>query len=108
MCSEFSTLSAFTCSELGISVPKGGHMKRKIGVGLIVVLSLFVQASSLQNKQVQSKPAEICAGFVDGAFDIERSGCCSHHNGVCGCNQALDKIACCDGTLSPSCTCSGY
>lgn len=31
-------------------------------------------------------------------------GCCSWHKGVCGCDSSGRKI-CCDGTLSPSCTC---
>lgn len=35
---------------------------------------------------------------------IAQRGCCSHHQGVCGCNNGRDK--CCDGTLSPSCTCN--
>lgn len=34
---------------------------------------------------------------------IEKRGCCSHHGGVCGCSGSRQK--CCDGTLSPSCTC---
>ncbi len=34
----------------------------------------------------------------------ERSGCCSHHNGVCGCS--LGRQICCDGSQSPSCTCN--
>lgn len=34
---------------------------------------------------------------------VERSGCCSHHGGVCGC--AGYRAQCCDGTLSPSCGC---
>lgn len=33
----------------------------------------------------------------------ERSGCCSHHGGVCGCSNG--RALCCDGTLSPSCGC---
>jgi hypothetical protein len=33
----------------------------------------------------------------------ERSGCCSHHSGVCGC--AGGRATCCDGTVSPSCGC---
>lgn len=33
----------------------------------------------------------------------ERRGCCSHHNGVCGCSGG--RAQCCDGTLSPSCGC---
>jgi len=34
---------------------------------------------------------------------IERSGCCSHHNGVCGCS--MGRAMCCDGQPSPSCGC---
>ncbi len=32
-----------------------------------------------------------------------RSGCCSHHGGVCGCSNG--RARCCDGSLSPSCGC---
>jgi hypothetical protein len=34
----------------------------------------------------------------------ERQGCCSHHDGVCGCSGD-GKAMCCDGTESPSCGC---
>ena len=37
-------------------------------------------------------------------FVKAQRGCCSHHGGVCGCSNG--KNLCCDGTLSPSCTCS--
>ena len=30
-------------------------------------------------------------------------GCCSWHDGECGCSDG--KVVCCDGTTSPSCTC---
>ena len=40
--------------------------------------------------------------------DLARSGCCSWHGGVCGCDVVSNRIICCDGTLSPTCTCSGY
>lgn len=33
----------------------------------------------------------------------EGKGCCSYHQGVCGC--AGNRAMCCDGTLSPSCGC---
>jgi len=33
------------------------------------------------------------------------SGCCSHHQGVCGCSGG--RTTCCDGTYSPSCSCFG-
>ena len=34
-----------------------------------------------------------------------QSGCCSHHNGVCGCTRG--RAICCDGNTSPTCGCSG-
>lgn len=34
---------------------------------------------------------------------VARRGCCSHNKGVCGCVDG--RIKCCDGTLSPTCTC---
>lgn len=34
-----------------------------------------------------------------------KSGCCSHHGGVAGCNSNGRQI-CNDGTLSPTCTCT--
>jgi hypothetical protein len=32
-----------------------------------------------------------------------RRGCCSHHQGVCGCEGG--RTICCDGVTSPTCTC---
>lgn len=37
------------------------------------------------------------------AIDTAGRGCCSHHNGQCGC--AGGRVTCCDGTTSPSCRC---
>ena len=34
---------------------------------------------------------------------LEHRGCCSHHHGVCGCEN--DRAKCCDGELSPTCGC---
>jgi len=34
---------------------------------------------------------------------VNQRGCCSHHHGVCDCHKG--RVACCDGTLSPSCRC---
>lgn len=36
-----------------------------------------------------------------------KSGCCSHHGGENGCNNATGYMSCKDGTTSPSCTCDG-
>ncbi len=40
-----------------------------------------------------------------GASDefLAQRGCCSWHKGVCGCSGG--RVTCCDGSLSPSCTC---
>jgi hypothetical protein len=35
-----------------------------------------------------------------------RSGCCSHHGGVCGCDTSVGTQVCCDGSYSPSCGCT--
>jgi methylphosphotriester-DNA--protein-cysteine methyltransferase len=35
----------------------------------------------------------------------ERRGCCSWHGGVCGCDSSTCRVICCDGILSPTCTC---
>jgi hypothetical protein len=42
--------------------------------------------------------------FLSSSNVYARSGCCSWHSGVCGCSQTGRQI-CCDGSLSPSCTC---
>lgn len=34
-----------------------------------------------------------------------KSGCCSHHGGVRGCNQSTGLNICADGSDSPTCTC---
>jgi len=33
----------------------------------------------------------------------EGQGCCSWHGGQCGCSNG--RVVCCDGVLSPTCTC---
>ena len=44
----------------------------------------------------------LIAAIVDPTV-AAKSGCCSHHGGVCGCAGSRQK--CCDGSLSPSCMC---
>lgn len=36
-----------------------------------------------------------------------KTGCCSKHGGVAGCDKTTGYQLCKDGTNSPSCTCSG-
>lgn len=35
-----------------------------------------------------------------------KSGCCSWHGGVAGCDTSVGRQVCNDGTYSPSCTCA--
>jgi hypothetical protein len=34
---------------------------------------------------------------------VNKRGCCSWHDGVCGCSYG--RVVCCDGVLSPTCIC---
>ena len=58
-------------------------------------------------KSINLKISGICLTDMDQQYPKKvfyaRSGCCSWHNGVCGCQ--FGRAACCDGTLSPSCGC---
>ncbi len=36
-------------------------------------------------------------------LQIAQRGCCSWHQGICGC--ASPYVVCCDGTYSPTCRC---
>jgi len=48
----------------------------------------------------------ILLSLIIFVYDVDaKSGCCSHHGGVAGCNSNGRQI-CNDGTLSPSCTCT--
>jgi len=38
-----------------------------------------------------------------GEYASNQRGCCSWHDGVCGCDNG--RKLCCDGTLSPTCRC---
>lgn len=45
------------------------------------------------------------ASLQNNTINIEpRHGCCSWHRGQCGCDSS-GRVICCDGTLSPTCTC---
>jgi len=70
---------------------------KKILLGLLVVFSVIgISFFSIKPNQA--------FGQCD-ANPIQRSGCCSHHGGVCGCNQTYHRYQCCDGAISPSCGC---
>jgi hypothetical protein len=50
----------------------------------------------------------ILAIFFMSSNALARSGCCSWHDGVCGCDTSVGRQVCCDGTYSPTCTCTYY
>ncbi len=76
---------------------------KKILLTLIFAISLFAQ-SELLNPTTQSLNENKLA-LIDKIISVEKSGCCSWHNGVQGCSGG--RVVCNDGTLSPSCTCLG-
>lgn len=47
--------------------------------------------------------SNMCFLEKDTNRDPQGRGCCSWHQGVCGCQ--FGRALCCDGTLSPSCGC---
>ena len=52
----------------------------------------------------KTRSADTICGLLADASQVQGSGCCSSHNGVCGCSGG--RSLCCDGTLSPTCTCT--
>jgi len=77
---------------------------------LSMPFALFAEEST-EPKNVQATPIEQ-QSTKKPFFDkkecqlddkSERRGCCSHHDGVCGCSGG--RAQCCDGALSPSCGC---
>lgn len=53
-------------------------------------------------KTNDEKNAAVVA-YITQPKTINRSGCCSWHNGVCGCSTG--RAFCCDGSYSPTCDC---
>jgi len=72
--------------------------------GYIAALALIVSLLALNAFTAPMAYADACdpASIVAAS---DKRGCCSHHNGVCGCNSNTGMQRCCDGTDSPSCRC---
>ena len=76
-----------------------------------LLLSLFLCISSFAAEEAttQFKPEkkEVCTQLFESRQtpeQVAQRGCCSWHNGVCGCGSN-GRVVCCDNTYSPSCTC---
>jgi hypothetical protein len=71
-----------------------------------MALASLALVASAQSSTVLVIPT--CADLellVASSTQLAKSGCCSHHGGVCGCNSKAHRQICCDGALSPSCGC---
>lgn len=81
-------------------------MKRII-ISLLLLLSLHLFASDIKNDFIIKPQTADCGAIVkiDDKDILAQRGCCSHHNGVCGCQSG--RVTCCDGSYSPSCMCKG-
>lgn len=69
-------------------------------IGLALCTPLFSLAANDSKEASTESTTTVAALFQP---DEGRSGCCSWHGGVCGCQGG--RTLCCDGTLSPSCKC---
>ena len=84
--------------------------------GIAFALGVNTDQPAKQTQSILSEPvispANSIAKEVDNPQEDEqllaRRGCCSHHGGVSGCDEASGMMRCRDGSLSPSCTCAGY
>ena len=71
-------------------------------LAIIITLNIFAAEQYSKIDQIECQKL-IQNGNIE---EIQRRGCCSWHKGVCGCNSS-GRVECCDGTLSPTCTCKG-
>lgn len=88
---------------------------RKIFIFVMLITSMALSTPNnnatamdkldLQNKQelIKTQKCNLLIAQNATADELRRSGCCSWHDGVCGCSNG--RVQCCDGSLSPSCRC---
>ena len=65
-------------------------------LAILMMLSFSAFADEASCKQIQSN-SNITSE------QLAQRGCCSWHDGVCGCSGGV--VQCCDGSGSPSCRC---
>lgn len=74
---------------------------------ILLVGSALAWASGDDKAETQLVTEQQCQELKDsGALGevLAQRGCCSWHQGVCGCEGG--RVTCCDGTFSPSCGCN--
>ncbi|UFH60474.1 hypothetical protein [Sulfurovum mangrovi] len=73
---------------------------------LLIMLSVIVFANTtFPDTNKMNNPIQQASHKQVEDKKLAKRGCCSHHGGVCGCNDSGRQV-CCDGTLSPTCTCN--
>lgn len=72
---------------------------KSVFYALLLFLLLLLPTSSLVSEE-----SFVCSYENNSNFKISKRGCCSRHGGVCGCVKG--SIRCCDGSMSPTCTCN--
>jgi hypothetical protein len=78
-------------------------MKSLLFTALVALFSFISPAYAGNPSEPQVAKAPIVSASCDTRGRVYGQGCCSWHGGECGCQDGRDR--CCDGTLSPSCTC---
>jgi hypothetical protein len=75
--------------------------------GLSLFAANFGYAASAEDAATVTSTQQSCEELKHSGASSEvlaQRGCCSWHQGVCGCNSG--RVVCCDNTYSPSCTCN--
>ena len=86
-------------------------MKHILAIVFITLLSFNISANTTQSNELftplnNTEQSDKCNALkADGATkeQLAQRGCCSWHQGVCGCSNG--RTTCCDGSTSPTCTC---
>ncbi|MCF6206410.1 MAG: hypothetical protein L3J47_05905 [Sulfurovum sp.] len=79
-----------------------------IWIFLLITAGVLFLSILQENTTREADLNPLISAYLDTSctktLETERRGCCSHHHGVCGCSPGGRQV-CCDGTLSPTCTC---
>lgn len=82
-------------------------LKFVLGIALLFSTVFATEVERITSKYVSDAKTINCETILktNDKELIAKSGCCSHHGGVCGCNSG--RVVCCDNTYSPTCICKG-
>lgn len=75
----------------------------KMILGILVISILMLSESYANSVRTINSLCLIKNHTVSKFLLISKSGCCSWHDGVCGCQNY--RVICCDGSFSPTCGC---